>query len=362
MVGWTKFRLAGFLGLAGLAMTNGCSAADLSMHGVWRGMIGKYDIMACFDTQTDYSKSAYYYLSQKKIIQLASGREFGNWDEQAGADGKSTAHWSDVKANGSKLAAKWSDGKRKFPIELTRVVLPKDEVETPCGSATFQSPRATPISVTETPADLNGTAYTKLVADVGKQFDVSLESFVLPGETEGIRKVNAQLLQSIPVKAEGSDFLTCMMDSVGSNGMDGEYTSISAPSVITKSFLAVKWSAGSSCGGAHPNFGEGYDVYDLQNGSKFDLGTWFGMAKVLPVLTKLIQARASEIEKDCSEAILQNDYWTYGVEKDGIIFLPDLPHAMQACSTEFTIPFAEMMPLLSAEGLIQVERLRADLE
>jgi hypothetical protein len=365
MVGWTKFRLAGFLGLAGLAMTNGCSAADLSMHGVWRGMIGKYPVMACFSLGEGFHFGSYYYLSQLKLIPLSENDGGAGWTEQvSGGLGNNGPSWVISTANQTSASGQWKNGGRVLPIALQRVKLPEADDQLACGSEAFNEARFTPVTKTVEPAQLGEIAYTKIKVDLGKQFDGAFSSFALSGDSDGTRKVNAALRSTIPDPENSENFRSCMMGAAGAQGTNGSYDFDIVPTIISKSFMIAKWEAGDYCGGAHPNLGYGYDVYDLQSGDKLDVSTWFDLAAAKPVVRQIVQtqAEAGSIEKDCGEAILENEFWNFGLSREGFLFLPDLPHAMQACSTEFGIRFDDMMPFLSGVGKDIVVRLMADLK
>ncbi len=357
------FRL--FWVLAGLVVAPcAMAAAPDALHGVWRGEIGSYRIMACFDLTGSYPFGTYYYLSQRKIIALTAPDSGTGWIEaNPGGPDNSGPRWENLEAGANDVKGSWRNGAKDFPIVLHRVDVNSDD-QSICGSEAFNKPRFTPVKTYESDVDLGKAHFTRITVDAGKQFDATMQSFALPGSGAAVQKVNAALRKPLPADAGASDFRECIMSATGANGNDGYYFFRSEPALILENFLVAKWSAGDYCGGAHPNHGDGYDVFDLSDGSKIALETWFDIKGLEPLLKSRLEKMWATSDADkagCKAAVLENEYWDYGLGKDGIILLPSLPHALTPCEEEIVHSFEEVQPHLTLLGQKMVKRFREDL-
>jgi len=113
---------------------------DPQLKGVWRGTIGKQEVMVCFDDD----ESSYYYLRYFWGIPIIPSGE-NEWEErgEASIPENSTGHWKLSSVSNQSLEGDWLDpkGERIFPIRLDRVVTRRDPTIA-CGSHTaFNAPR-----------------------------------------------------------------------------------------------------------------------------------------------------------------------------------------------------------------------------
>ncbi len=349
--------------IAAMRMVHPAGATDdNAMTGVWKGTVGTYPVMACFDGNGGYSFGSYYYLSQRKIIPLESAN--GTWLEPKSGRAEQ-AHWKLAPTIKRGLHGQWSDGKKKLPIDLRPVNVSAEIDQAICGSPEFNSARFTEPQEIRAKAALGKQEYTKLVVDVGKQFESSLSSFEVPGTSAAISQVNAALRSPLPAIDMATEFRDCMMGATGSNGQEGFYSHDAAPTYLSRNFVISKWEAGDYCGGAHPNWGYGYDAYDLQTGEKIDVGSWIDLKSTATVLPQKIASTwqgEDEDMKSCRETVMENEFWEYGLSEKGIIIMPSLPHAMTSCVDEIVFGFDEVQPFLTEGGKAGVQRFTADIK
>jgi hypothetical protein len=244
----------------------------------------------------------------------------------------------------------------------------EDDAERPCGSKAFSLPRVTRPVITTRAASLRGTAYTRVLADPGKQFeDSATETFQLAGTTPAIRRINAELYKSVPTGPE-ADYVTCSMQALAANGLDGDLSSTITPLLITAGWMVLQDVENNSCGGAHPNADVLYQSWDLRKGTKINLYDWLTKAALTQTLhdphgknpyvtvtftapfRKLIADALPQEEAECKDALKEADTWNPRLTETGMAFTPELPHAVQACADDAEIPASRLAPYLTPEG------------
>jgi hypothetical protein len=360
--------LRGLLLLAAAALPPSAEAAEPPWHGVWQGTIGSLPVRVCLQQRGgEFSNGSYYYVRQMKPIALEH-QDDGSWTERADSDAV-TGTWK-ITAAGARLTGQWRGAKTALPVSLARVPVADGE-EDPCGSDEYIAPRVRPVRVTMKRAKAKGFAFTELTYVVGPSFpDVSIVSFSYPATRPGDAAINAAL-RIDPAKKEGdADYLGCMRGQLGSNGVDGDFAMSYAPALVTPEFISIAANVGGDCGGAHPSESLWHLTFDRVSGRKVALARWFTARGVVPgdpaaaQLAPALKALALKhfpfeqgADADCREAVTMSDYWDLAVDRRGIAFEPSLPHVAQACGATSVVPFAELAPLLSAEGRAGVARL-----
>jgi hypothetical protein len=348
-------------------------------QGVWRGTIGTLPVRACLDHRDYVDQGAYYYLSHLAIINLGridKGGPTMTWSEAADSEKKDEGPlWVLSPARGDSLTGEWRSKGKALPIRLARAASP-DDADGPCGGLAFSGPRVTPITITRKPAVKDGVAYTRLIANVGKQFEVTLESFEAPGATPADARINQILRKRIPDRGEGSEYLDCVMGNLGATGYDGAYSNIAAPSMITRRWLVWTMSSATDCGGAHPDESQSTSVFDRLTGDSVDLWRWFspsavtrdapeggGQAayEVAPSLLDAILARWRAPDRDCQQAFEDETFWDVALTRRGFGFTPMLPHVVQACAEQIILPYPAATRFLNATGRAGVASVVEDL-
>jgi hypothetical protein len=176
--------------------------------------------------------------------------------------------------------------------------------------------------------------------------------------------------------------------SVGADGYFGEFIYLAE---IGPSFLTVHENSDTYCGGAHPNAFFQSTTFDRQSGKEVNLAEWLndaarehhtvvpgsalpeieGYDTLRPVLRKLIvkhepqegfpEADSDEpgpLDEECRDVAEETELWTFGFRREGMMFVPSVPHVATPCMGTYTVPWDELAPYLSAQGRIGLTRLR----
>lgn len=356
--------------------------------GVWEGKIGAYPVMACLDSIGDGpGRGSYYYRSQLEPIALSEEEGWeGSWVERAsGSD--TEALWEMNDFDGKRIRGTWHRNGRTLPIALTPVAWTENEWGGPCASSAFLAPRVGGGTVSSAEAELKGWRYTAKTYRPAAYFapEVTIDSFAFPEEQPGDGAINRMLAAYLPREAVDDDFLQCLAGSIWSLGHDGDFAEALRPVMASDAFLVAMESSSTFCGGAHPNHFYRYRTFDRQAGNEVDLFGWLadtaverhpsgpdsdGYVTLQPALRELILARepsddlstdegvASEpYEQDCRDLALDEEFWTLGLSRGGMLFVPSMPHVAAPCAATFTVPWADLAPFLNLEGTEGVARL-----
>jgi hypothetical protein len=362
------------------------NAAAASWNGVWDGTIGDLPVRACLQ-HNDYGDfGAYYYHRHLSIITLGAAApapkagETTRWTEDPNnqENGKG-AIWSITSGASDQLSGTWAQNGKSLPLRLQRIATPTDDDTNACGTAQFSALRAIKPKIKSAPGQFERRPIREFTADVGKHLDVEISSFALPGDSPALRKVNAELLSSLPRDAAGSDYMDCTQNNLGSIGYDGDYRSNDHPVLITRTWMVDVRDVSYTCGGAHPDAYSSYRVWNLESGEVADLWSWMAPAaatttvehsgtkdaysihKIGPALRKQLVKRWSRDDEDCSSVAAETDDWQVYVTRGGLTFSPQLPHVINACTEEVVIPFSQAGKLLTGPGRAALASVAADI-
>jgi hypothetical protein len=353
--------------------------------GVWEGRIGTYPVRLCIDVWGDQpARGAYYYLSQLEPIALNEEDGEGGWIERA-PDGEQQAMWSFAEQGGERLRGTWRQGGRSLPFDLKPMAWNSAAEAGPCGSEAFLEPRIAGGEMLSEPAELDGWRYTALTYRPPVHFaeELFLESFSFAPERPGDATILVALAKELPGGGHSGPYLQCMGDNIGFNGSDGYYSTFSKPLLVSPAWLTMLESYDVYCGGAHPSHGFFHRTFDRQSGEAVELARWLdetaiehrtsegdgeGYDLVRPALRDLILARGpsdgeplegedESYDAECREAAREQEFWTFGLSREGMLFVPSLPHVIAACQATYTVPWSELTPLLSETGRAGLARL-----
>ena len=342
------------------------AAKNVNWQGVWKGQLGTQEITACFqlDEGRLYQLGVYYYARHRQLIQLDMDKD----SVQAETDmmlHETSGAWRLTLKDENTLAGTWTYQDRHFPIELVRVpFVNPDDAAVPCNSAEFNNGRKTPPQFVRNAATLDGTKY--LV--VTNKKDARIASFELIGTDPNIDRVNQQLHKDLLATID--DAFECSSGVAGRSENQTDFSSSATPLLITKHWLVAALHIDEYCGGAHPDSGTSYRVWDLTAGQPEDVWTWFnekGAGKENdvvtpgPALEKLLTRlwpKGSDAECPDSPQLVS---WTLHPERDGLVFSPELPHVIQACAEDIRVPYRALAPMLNTRGKAAVAALLSDL-
>ena len=341
--------------------------------GVWQGTLGGAEVRACFGTQGQTDHGAYYYLRHLKLIRLDPAFDNAGqaWSEGDADQTGDTPRWVLTRTSGGVLGGTWSDKSgRRLPVRLTRIPLLKgDDTEEPCRGMTFMGPRLAPPTVTRIPASLDGTRYVRLIENVGAHFDVKIEAFELPGSTPAIAWLNTLLAKPLPGGARRPDWLTCLLDTAGSIGEEGEFEDVLEPDVISAHWLVTSETQDASCGDRQRSDAVDWRVFSLPSGEAVDPWSWFTveavrrrqvggvrLTEIQPRLRKILTAHWTG-EDECKDVAETEDGWDIHPTRDGLAFWPRLTHLRYPCADDLVVPYAELTPLLNETGRASISSI-----
>jgi hypothetical protein len=357
--------------------------------GVWEGRVGNSPVRLCMDVWGDtHARGAYYYLSQLEPISLSEADGEGGWIERYGDE---EAEWNFTELSGTAMRGNWRRLRVVHPFALTPVPWSKGEWDGPCDSVTFMAPRLGGGTVADEPAELNGWRYTRRTYRPPAHFtdEMKATSFAFAPERPGDRAILDWLDGHVPKGTMDDASAECVAGAIASVGSDGYFEEIVVPTMVSRSFLIVRENSDTYCGGAHPNAYYQHFIFDRDSGAKVDLFGWLNdkarehrpadtvgdsYDTVLPDLRKLIVkhdpsegvledeefTEEEGLDEECRDVAESQEFWTLGVSRDGMLFVPSVPHVATVCMATYTVPWRELTPFLSAEGRAGVARLRAD--
>jgi hypothetical protein len=353
--------LVPLLALAAAAIS--VEPGDLS--GIWQGAVGNLPVQACFVRRESGWFGDYYYVSRGALIPLEAAAGSSATFREGGGTGRRRALWRIEHADESQLTAHWTGGGRTLPVRLTRLARAQGE-EGACSSPLFHRPRLAGVRTVTARGTMDGVSFTRITLDFGGRFEAGFATFALDDGSEAARLINATLGRGLAGDPPG--WFECIRMSLEQWPNEGSFDEILEPLLISRRWLSVRHHWDGFCGGAHPDSSNVYRTFDLASGREIDLHDWLNTSAVQrerpggeeirmlgPALRDAILAGWSH-PVDCDEIVRNEEFWTIGLTREGLVFSPDLPHAAQACGDEFRLPMARLRPFLTEEG---AENLRA---
>jgi len=362
--------------------------------GVWQGTVGKAEVRVCLQSSYEV-QGAYYYTRYLGLIPLSVDGKTPKADaatvvlnETAAGRGKGDDGivWSlHAAADGRSLEGTWRGRAKELPVRLVRMpepAPPKAGAEEPtpaCESDAFNEPRERPGRLRTADAKVPGgaTAYRALSLDFGDRHGAEVTSFELLRDDAGARRLNAAMRKALMNEQES--VFGCTRSALGQFGSEGEYSARVEPVLVGRHWLVSRSSGSNSCGGAHPNAYTGYQTWNLDEGRPVDPWTWFGPKGAAVKVQGEGDSRYTTVEmSDALKALLAKAWprddegckevpeeggssWQAYPSPQGMVFMPELPHVIYACTEEVTLPWPQVLPLLSPQGRKAAEAARADL-
>ena len=324
-------------------------------YGVWRGTIGKQEVMALLGHK--FCASSYYYLRYQASISLQGKDMIGlNWTEHTK---DSSADWHLEPTGKNKLEGKWTsaDGKRSASIKLSRVAIDtasNDSEECSNQVAAYDSPRIeiamkslAVINFTDRPLP-----YRSLSA-----LNHQLSTFEIPPGQFNVPKLNKALRDSL--KGELASHYSCFSQAGGT----GEYISETEPAgLIARHLLSIHTIHNAYCGGAHPDAWSEFGMWDLETDNAINPSSWIRHDKspyggTPPLPEKLIDLiyetviGSGSADDECNSYLKEYaTYSSYSIAENGLIFHIHYPHVIQACDQDITVSYKKLTPFLTSEG------------
>lgn len=349
--------------------------------GLYEGTIGTLAIRVCFDD--GYTTGTYYYLEHLKPIALRPDDKDtpGVLVEKLGFGDDPVAAWHIAENTGETVRGQWRNASRSLPIALERVPYTPAKYTGPCESVEFLAPRMAGGVISSAPATFDGIAYTSLAYVPGQQFNretISIESFAIEPVREGDATINRELRKVLPDGSGTSEFMQCMGMMHLQWGTDGEFNHRVSPELVTGDWLGVRHDNSQYCGGAHPNYWLDRQVFDRRTGKEIDPANWLKNTSLIffefeaersfakrpvsglsPPLMALVGKYWPGDNAECWSMSGDAFFgWDMGLAKKGIIFKPEVPHAITPCAESVIVPWSDLTDHLTTEGKAVRDSLR----
>jgi hypothetical protein len=293
------------------------------------------------------------------------------------------------------LTGSWRSSSKALPVRLTRVPEAArtdpnaaNDYEGPCEGDAFNAPRELPPRLLVSEARLavlgqatstaSGTAYRLLTLDFAQRFSAEIRSFELLRDDAGARRFNQA--QRKQLDADQHEVFGCTRAVIGHYFQQGDYNTAAEPVSIGQRWLVLRRNASNYCGGAHPNAYSSYETWRLDDGREVNPWTWFGpkgavvrtegegesrytTTEIKPAMLAMLAKAWPRDDEGCNDVVTGafSSSWSIYPSQQGMVFMPQLPHVIYACTEEITLPWAKVLPLLSAAGRKAAEAARADL-
>ena len=130
---------------------------------------------------------------------------------------------------------------------------------------------------------------------------------------------------------------------------------------LSQHYFSLEVTSSNYCGGAYPNNGIEMPVtFDLATGREIDWNAVFKPGFLPAGLTKLYRASyPRDADPDCRKLVMANEPFESGDDAifrlqsgKGLVVLPEMAHATQACAEEVALPAAKLAPYLGDAKLL----------
>ena len=401
----SKFLRSLLLASLGFFVAHVDAAGPLpAWSGVWQGTVGKAEVRLCLQGADNDVNGSYYYTRYLRLIPLAVAdkrkldsqslvlNETMMLNSKVGRDKKpvvkdETVVWT-LRAGTDRqvLEGSWHSSAKQLTVQFTRIPESAqkgpaaDEVQGACESDLFNLPREQPARVRVADVKLkgSGTAYRATSLDFGNRFDSEIRSFELLRDDDRARKFNAA--QRKALMDEQNAVFDCTRSVIGRDGQQGDYNAVVEPVFIGQHWLVARSNGSNDCGGAHPNAYMSYQTWNLDEGRRVDIWSWFNSKGAIATTAGQVEARYRTVEigsvlkaalvkawprddSDCKGIVEDGTVfsWVAYPQVRGMTFMPELPHVAYACTEEVTLPWAKVLPLLNVQGRKSVDAIRVDI-
>ena len=343
--------------------------------GLWTGTLGKQEVMACFENNSDpnFTNSAYYYLQNSQHIALVPRSGVANkWHENNLKN--PTGIWTINDRYGDLLKGHWSDaaGNHVLPIRLTRFKT-LSMGDTNSYSYNFTSsnfdcyPENNVFNATKNARiQKEKISSSKILTHDGRRYRIlslgGVSTLEIIDKTEASAALNSRLMNELKVGMVG--YYDCPALTDGRDGTQA-YTDYTAS--VELAFWNERWISfiqrtSGNCGGAYAFSNFDYTTWDLATGEKITLGAWLDQSeRSRNRLNKIIAEQAikqrlaiypeeAKEENNCLDVIKENTAHQLGFGGKGLIFSSTFPRVVQACNYSVEIPYNELLPFLTKEG------------
>lgn len=348
-------------------------------YGLWQGTLGTQNVMVQLGPKLLCDARYYYRKHLLSIALVEKDRHQGKlWKEFEGYDNEASWTFSELSQDRRNLTGEWvsKDGKRRFPIRLSLLALTpatvgedgKPRYECHVHNKAFDAPRIAQ-AMRERKVAIGATIFQ------GVDGPYSYHSVaVLGNHIQGLSLINENRtprLQKVLTNWENdgiTGFYDCAFGfSNRSEPIEPDFFMSLAPQFWNARLLVLAETYSNYCGGAHPNGGvSNYIAWDLLEDRPIEAWKWIqGSDGAGHVISKRLRktlkdhyGRRNETgEESCADALEGQEYFFAYPRATGMVFLPSLPHVIQACADEIEVPWTKMQPYLTPTGKKAVKEL-----
>lgn len=335
MISRIRYELAGLMLVFPLAVF----AAEPSQVGVWKGMLGKSNIVACINSGQDYG--SYYYETHRIPIQLVrTGRgwreadDTGRWDLEVAASGVMVGTWNLTK------------GGISLPIKLTLASGQSDPQ--PCASDAYNAlleiiPRLQ-VGAKQT---FNEYSYRTLRV-------ANIETVELLSPAPAQQLINRQLKNMLPKSIQDlGDYFAKRRGFLGRSGSVAEDEQSATVEFWNREFVTVRfhrWAAGEGRRGAQSD----YLTWDLRSGKPVNPWDWFTATPRKDSKRHRLVTMAAHAP-ECKDGYYGEGDFQLTLEADAVHFWEEAYG--DGCERGLRIPYTELSPILSAKGKVAIARM-----
>lgn len=355
----------------------------VARYGLWQGTIGTQEVMVLL--VPELCGARYYYKKHLFGIPLEEKerRQGTRWTEAPYSEHPSVWTFSTSSEDGQSLGGEWSseDGKRRAPIRLKLVgVLPskpgdngRPDYDCYAQNKAFDAPRVAQ-ALQKRKVSAADTMIFKGSDGDHPYRPVTVFRQQITGFTTPDIDRHPQLRKAMEAWETESveEYFDCAFGLAPNySDSDVDYRRELSPRFWNSQLLVLEETYSNFCGGAHPNGGtSGYRVWDLAADREVEASTLIKgiedqthvtSAALLDLLKKHYRRGDEKGEDSCADALDGEDFYMMHPQASGMVFMPSLPHVIQACAEEIEVPWAEMQPFLSTEGKKIVRRLGGGL-
>ena len=344
----------------------------IAQYGLWRGTIGRHDVIVQLNPSKQACDSQYYYRKHPLTIALIEKerRQGKVWKESEGTDHEATWTFSGLSANRRQLTGEWvsKDGSRRLPINLN-LLMPTPSKDGEDGHPhyscyahvkAFNASRVARALAERTLATsdtlfqgVDGTYRYRKVSVLGEH----IQSLAFADFNTHPRLI--EMLEEWGSKGI-TEYYECAFFTGHLGGDTPDFFLELSPQFWSAKLLVLQESYSNYCGGAHPNGGiSDYRVWDLLEDRPVEIWKWIkGASNTKGIrstrLLKLLGARygrgKEKGDESCADALEGQNFYRMYPKAAGMVFSPSLPHVNRACEEDIEISWAEMRPFLTPAG------------
>lgn len=324
------------------------------LSGTWSGSIGKYKVIACFQTECKdfYAEGRYYYLKYGTPISLKRISETC-WSEP------DSNIWQFEKITLKEVTGKWYNRKKNLTlnIQLTYHGTCYNDVkysESPCRCDSDSTPVFRfPKPVIDTIKKSNACYYRTFNLDAG---GITVEWFELLGGRDADKKINVALNGKYPFDRIDEDYFDQF-----ENENDEDHSILRPVLWIGRLLVVHEAHSWYYQGLNHDQFESNYRTFDLSTGEEINMKSWrswiegkymseWGVGEELNklIISKYINDNNDEYQNDCLSMYDQETQYKVRLDTAGIVFYADF--VTGNCEEEFKVSFQELEPFFSEDG------------